>query len=144
MAVVFFCSFYKSLKDPVRPVFRFRVPVGNADLDFQNLNPDFPIERTLRQLDRSIAVLQSSSCFIRSTTASVSAFTDIASLQTCGHVVTPPDQILIQRWTKAGVAGAILEKKMSNDHSSDKKTNEPLSNLLLEAPSLVFLGKAFS
>ena len=28
-------------------VFGFRVRLGNPDLDFENLNPDFPIERTL-------------------------------------------------------------------------------------------------
>ena len=27
--------------------FGFRVRLGNPDLDFENLNPDFPIERTL-------------------------------------------------------------------------------------------------
>ena len=31
----------------VKSVFGFRVRLGNPDLDFQNLNPDFPIERTL-------------------------------------------------------------------------------------------------
>ena len=32
----------------VKSVFGFRVRLGNSDLDFENLNPDFPIERTLR------------------------------------------------------------------------------------------------
>ena len=32
----------------VKSVFGFRVRLGNPDLDFENLNPDFPIERTLR------------------------------------------------------------------------------------------------
>ena len=31
----------------VKSVFRFRVRLGNLDLDFENLNPDFPIEHTL-------------------------------------------------------------------------------------------------
>ena len=31
----------------MKSVFGFRVRLGNPDLDFQNLNPDFPIERTL-------------------------------------------------------------------------------------------------
>ena len=31
----------------MKSVFGFRVPLGNPDLDFENLNPDFPIERTL-------------------------------------------------------------------------------------------------
>ena len=30
----------------VKSVFGFRVRLGNPDLDFENLNPDFPIERT--------------------------------------------------------------------------------------------------
>ena len=34
----------------VKSVFGFRVQLGNPDLEFENLNPDFPIERTLRQL----------------------------------------------------------------------------------------------
>ena len=38
----------------VKSVFGFRVRLGNPDLDFENLNPDFPIERTLRlQSERS-------------------------------------------------------------------------------------------
>ena len=32
----------------VKSVFGFRVRLGNLDLDFENLNPDFPIERTQR------------------------------------------------------------------------------------------------
>ena len=32
----------------VKSVFGFRVRLGNPDLDFENLNPDFPIERTFR------------------------------------------------------------------------------------------------
>ena len=32
----------------VESVFGFRVRLGNPDLDFENLNPDFPIERTQR------------------------------------------------------------------------------------------------
>ena len=32
----------------MKSVFGFRVRLGNSDLDFENLNPDFPIERTLR------------------------------------------------------------------------------------------------
>ena len=32
----------------MKSVFGFRVRLGNPDLDFENLNPDFPIERTLR------------------------------------------------------------------------------------------------
>ena len=31
----------------MKSVFGFRVRLGNVDLDFENLNPDFPIERTL-------------------------------------------------------------------------------------------------
>ena len=31
----------------VKFVFGFRVRLGNPDLDLENLNPDFPIERTL-------------------------------------------------------------------------------------------------
>ena len=31
----------------VKSVFGFRVRLGNPDLDFENLNPDFPIERIL-------------------------------------------------------------------------------------------------
>ena len=31
----------------VKSVFGFRIWLGNPDLDFENLNPDFPIERTL-------------------------------------------------------------------------------------------------
>ena len=31
----------------VKSVFGFRVRLGNPDLDFQNLNPDFPIEREI-------------------------------------------------------------------------------------------------
>ena len=31
----------------MKSVFRFRVRLGYPDLDFENLNPDFPIERTL-------------------------------------------------------------------------------------------------
>ena len=31
----------------MKSVFGFRVRLGNPDLDFENLNPDFPIERTL-------------------------------------------------------------------------------------------------
>ena len=31
----------------VKSVFGFRVRLENPDLDFENLNPDFPIERTL-------------------------------------------------------------------------------------------------
>ena len=34
----------------VKSVFGFRVPLGNPDLDFENVNPDFPIERTLSVL----------------------------------------------------------------------------------------------
>ena len=34
----------------VKSVFGFRVRLGNPDLDFENLNPDFPIKRTLRGL----------------------------------------------------------------------------------------------
>ena len=34
----------------VKSFFGFRVRLGNPDLDFQNLNPDFPIERTLNLL----------------------------------------------------------------------------------------------
>ena len=30
----------------MKSVFGFRVRLGNPDLDFENLNPDFPIERT--------------------------------------------------------------------------------------------------
>ena len=30
----------------VKSVFGFRVRLGNPDLDFENLNPDFPMERT--------------------------------------------------------------------------------------------------
>ena len=30
----------------MKSVFRFRVRLGNPDLDFENLNPDFPIEHT--------------------------------------------------------------------------------------------------
>jgi len=33
----------------VKSVFGFRVGLGNPDLDFENLNPDFPIQRTLRK-----------------------------------------------------------------------------------------------
>ena len=32
----------------VKSVVGFRVRLGNPDLDFENLTPDFPIERTLR------------------------------------------------------------------------------------------------
>ena len=32
----------------MKSVFGFRVRLGNSDFDFENLNPDFPIERTLR------------------------------------------------------------------------------------------------
>ena len=35
----------------VKSVFGFRVRLGNPDVDFENLNPDFPIERTLSVLD---------------------------------------------------------------------------------------------
>ena len=31
----------------VKSVFGFRVRLGNLDLDFENLNPDFPIECTV-------------------------------------------------------------------------------------------------
>ena len=31
----------------MKSVFGFRVRLGDPDLDFENLNPDFPIERTL-------------------------------------------------------------------------------------------------
>ena len=31
----------------MKSVFGFRVRLGNLDLDFENLNSDFPIERTL-------------------------------------------------------------------------------------------------
>ena len=34
----------------MKSVFGFRVRLGNPDLDFENLNPDFPIERTPRVL----------------------------------------------------------------------------------------------
>ena len=30
----------------VKSVFGYRVRLGNPDLEFENLNPDFPIERT--------------------------------------------------------------------------------------------------
>ena len=30
----------------MKSFFGFRVRLGNPDLDFENLNPDFPIERT--------------------------------------------------------------------------------------------------
>ena len=30
----------------MKSVFGFRVRLGNPDLDFESLNPDFPIERT--------------------------------------------------------------------------------------------------
>ena len=35
----------------MKSVFKFRVRLGNPDLDFENLNPDFPIERTLNVSD---------------------------------------------------------------------------------------------
>ena len=38
----------------VESVFGFRVRLQIRNLDFQNLNPDFPIERTLRQNPSSI------------------------------------------------------------------------------------------
>ena len=34
----------------MKSVFGFRVRLGNPDLDFENLNPDFPIKPTLRSL----------------------------------------------------------------------------------------------
>ena len=34
----------------MKSVFGFRVRLGNPDLDFENLNPDFPIKRTQRGL----------------------------------------------------------------------------------------------
>ena len=34
----------------MKSVFGFRVRLGNPDLDFENLFPDFPIKRTLRGL----------------------------------------------------------------------------------------------
>ena len=34
----------------MKSVFGFRVRLGNPYLDFENLNPDFPIKRTLRGL----------------------------------------------------------------------------------------------
>ena len=34
----------------MKSVFGFRVRLGNPDLDFENLNPDFSIERTPRVL----------------------------------------------------------------------------------------------
>ena len=39
----------------MKSVFRFRVRLGNPDLDFENLNPDFPIEHTLRVTGKKIA-----------------------------------------------------------------------------------------
>ena len=35
----------------VKSVFGFRVRLGNPDLDFENLNPDFPIKRTHRHYE---------------------------------------------------------------------------------------------
>ena len=37
----------------MKSVFGFRVRLGNPDLDFENLNPDFPIERTPSDLQMS-------------------------------------------------------------------------------------------
>ena len=39
----------------VKSVFGFRVRLGNPDLDFENLNTDFPIERTLKVPNVKIA-----------------------------------------------------------------------------------------
>ena len=41
----------------MKSVFGFCVRLGNPDLDFENLNPDFPIERTLSHLDFPYRVL---------------------------------------------------------------------------------------
>ena len=42
----------------MKSVFGFRVRLGNPDLDFQNLNPDFPIERTLSpRAERHVACM---------------------------------------------------------------------------------------
>ena len=35
----------------MKSVFGFRVRLGNPDFDFENLNPDFPIERDLSRGD---------------------------------------------------------------------------------------------
>ena len=41
----------------MKSVFGFRVRSGNRDLDFENLNPDFPIERTLSPIDMRLIFL---------------------------------------------------------------------------------------
>ena len=38
----------------MKSVFGFRVRLGNPDLDFENLNPDLPIERTLDSQTNSV------------------------------------------------------------------------------------------
>ena len=42
----------------MKSVFGFRVRLGNPDLDFENLNPDFPIERTLRHVSLETSLVQ--------------------------------------------------------------------------------------
>ena len=46
----------------VKSVFGFRVRLGNPDLDFENLNPDFPIERvrTLGVLNLPLNLIKNS------------------------------------------------------------------------------------
>ena len=41
----------------MKSIFGFRVRLGNPDLDFENLNPDFPIERTLAITKATLVVL---------------------------------------------------------------------------------------
>ena len=42
----------------MKSVFGFHVRLGNPDLDFENLNPDSPIERTLRNNSKSAYIFK--------------------------------------------------------------------------------------
>ena len=46
----------------MKSVFGFRVRLGNPDLDFEHLNPDFPIERTLSVLIMAATVYERDNC----------------------------------------------------------------------------------
>ena len=46
----------------VKSVFGFRVRLGNPDLDFEHLSPDFPIERTLSVLIMAATVYERDNC----------------------------------------------------------------------------------
>ena len=49
----------------MKSVFGFRVRLGNPDLDFEHLNPDFPIERTLSVLIMAATVYERDNCIAK-------------------------------------------------------------------------------